>query len=121
MHPKITLNKPPSINHIYGYTSRGGFARSYITKEGKNWFEEAGEDLHKQWKRKTSIKNEVEVFIELYTAYRQDVDNILKPILDLLQKENVIENDSQVTTLNVQKYKCKRTEQKVTVVIWDAD
>ena len=122
MNPKLVLPKPPSINHIYGYTSRGGFARSYITKEGKEWFEKAGKELKKQWNKRVPIKTEVEVYIELYTAYyRQDVDNILKPILDLLEKETIIENDSQVTMLNVQKYKCKKTEQKVEVLVWDAD
>jgi Holliday junction resolvase RusA-like endonuclease len=115
---KITLPKPPSINHIYGYTSRGGFARSYITREGKVWFEIAGELLKKKYKKKTPIKTEVEIWIVLYTNYyRQDVDNIAKPILDALQKNGVLENDALVYKIDIEKYKCKKEEQRVEIEI----
>lgn len=110
---KVTLPKPPSINHIYGYTSRGGFARSYITKEGTEWFSAAQIALKKQWKKRTPITTDCEIWIELYTAYRQDCDNILKPILDLLQKNQVVENDSLFNSLHVTKEKCKKEEQRV--------
>ena len=119
MNPKIILPKPPSINHIYGFTSRGGFARSYITKIGREWFEVAGEKIKQQWKKRTPITKDIEVFIELFTSRRQDIDNILKPILDLLQKNGVIENDSQIVVLNVEKYRCKRDGEKVTILVWE--
>lgn len=115
---KAVLPKPPSINHIYGFTSKGGFARSYITKEGKDWFEEAGLLLKAQIKRKKLITSDLEVTIDLYTARRQDVDNIIKPILDLLQKTGLIENDSQIYRLTVEKYKTKVADQRVEISLW---
>lgn len=110
---KLTLPKPPSINHIYGFTSRGGFARSYITKIGKTWFEEAGYRLKEQLPQTEPITTNLTISIELHTARRQDVDNILKPILDLLQKQGLIENDSQVYKLTVEKFRCKIPDEKV--------
>lgn len=113
---KFVLPKPPSINHIYGFTSRGGFARSYITKDGKKWFDEVTEIYKKQYKRKNPIGTEIEVWIELYTNYyRQDVDNIAKPILDSLQKNGVIENDSLIYKIDIEKFKCGKEEQRVEV------
>lgn len=116
---KFTLPKPPSINHIYGYTSRGGFARSFITKKGKNWFEIAGKKLEEQKVIKETIKTKVSVSINLYTAYRQDADNIVKPIMDLLQKQLVIQNDSQVYHFQVEKHKTTRADEHVDIEIVD--
>lgn len=115
---KAVLPKPPSINHIYGYTSKGGFARSYITREGKIWFDKASEILKKEYRRKEPIRVEVEVWIVLYTNYyRQDVDNIAKPILDSLQKNGVLENDALVYKLDIEKFKCSKEEQRVEIEI----
>lgn len=99
----ITLPKPPSVNHIYGLSSRSGKAISYITKKGKNWFEEAGWLLKSQWRKKT-ITGNVGIYITLY-CIRQDIDGILKPVLDLLQKMRVYENDNQVDFLQIKKVK----------------
>jgi Holliday junction resolvase RusA-like endonuclease len=114
---KFTLSKPPSINHVYAYTAQGGHARSYITKEGKAWFEEASYKLKSQIHIRTSISTPCEIWINLFTAYRQDVDNVLKPILDLLQKNGIVENDDQFFKLDIEKHKCKKEEQRVEVEI----
>lgn len=114
---KITLSKPPSINHVYGYTSRGGFARSYITKEGKVWFEESAYKLKSQYKKRTPITTPCEIWIELHTCRIQDVDNILKPILDLLQKTGVVKNDNQFYKLDVEKFKSTKEEERVEIEI----
>lgn len=112
---KFTLPKPPSINHIYGYTAKGGFARSYITREGKEWFEAAGRIVSN--KNRKPISSEMEIYVELHTARAQDVDNILKPILDLLQKYGVIENDRLVYRLTVEKFKAPVADEHVCVEI----
>lgn len=44
---KLTLPKPPTTNHIYGITARGGFAQMYLTKEGKDWYKESELMIHK--------------------------------------------------------------------------
>lgn len=128
---KFTLPKPPSINHIYGYTARSGFARSYITKEGIDWFTNGALLLKKKFKRKV-ITDPVEIDIELYHHRKQDVDNILKPILDLLSKwclqcqekihsrkgcqcgknVRILEDDDQVYRLTIEKYTIKKDEEQ---------
>lgn len=134
---KIQIPKPPSVNHIYGLSSRGGFARSYITKEGVLWFETAAKICGKNFKRKP-IADDVEVYIELYHARKQDVDNINKPILDLLSKwclkcqtkvdrrkgcrcgKNLVVmiDDDQVYRLTTEKHKIEKgEEERVTVDI----
>jgi Holliday junction resolvase RusA-like endonuclease len=112
---KVTLPKPPSINHIYGFTATGGFARSYITKEGKAWFEEAGYMLKAQCKRKKPIETPCEMWVILHTARIQDVDNVLKPILDLFQKQGIIKNDNLIYKLDIEKFKVKVGEEKIEV------
>lgn len=127
----VILPKPPSINHIYGYTSRGGFARSFITKEGVNWFNDAINILANTYKKDHEpIEAQLKFSIHLFTARDQDIDNILKPILDLFggmcldcygkfssrkackcgSKRSVIANDKQVVLLEVSKTKIKQKE-----------
>lgn len=110
---KAILPKPPSINHIYGYTCQKGFARSYITQEGRLWFQEAGLRLRSQIRRKKTIVTPCEIWIELYTCRVQDVDNVLKPILDLLQKNEVVKNDNLFYKLDIEKHKVAKGEERI--------
>ena len=96
----ITLPKCPSTNHIYKYTSQGGFARSYISKEGNLWFSNAGLLLKSQYKKYHT--GPVSFYIKLY-CIRNDIDGIIKPVLDLFQKVGIIKNDRQVMFLQVEK------------------
>jgi len=97
---KITLPKPPSTNHIYKFTSQGGFARSYISKEGNLWFSNAGLILKSHYK--TCYDGPVSFYIKLY-CIRNDIDGIIKPTLDLFQKTGIIKNDRQVMFLQIEK------------------
>jgi Holliday junction resolvase RusA-like endonuclease len=114
---KATLPKPPSINHIYGYTCQKGFARSYITQEGRLWFQEASLRLQAQRDSKKTIETPCEIWIDLYTCRVQDVDNILKPILDLLQKNGVVKNDNLFYKLDVEKYKVAKEDERIELEI----
>lgn len=111
---KLTLPKPPTTNHIYGYTSKGGFARSYITKDGKTFFAEAEKTIRQQNKKKP-ITEECEIWINVYTSTRRDVDGSIKPILDVLQKAEVIVNDYQFYSLHATREKCAKGEDRVEV------
>lgn len=119
----FTLPKPPSTNHIYGYSARGGHARSYITAEGKAWFEEAGYIVNIQNKGKKMLSCHLGFEVNLYTAYYtiQDIDGILKPTLDLFQKQGVIENDNLILDLHVHKYKTTKDKERVEVTITTLD
>jgi len=109
----ITLPKPPSVNHMYG---RSGH-RTYVTPKGVAWFEEAGYELLRQWKRKT-IKGEVALYIKYYYCGRWDWDNGNKCLSDLLTKQRVYEDDKQVNFAQIETIRVKhRDEQKVEIEI----
>jgi len=113
---KVTLPKPPTTNHIYAYTSFGGRARSYITKEGKLFFEEAEKIIKKTWKKKP-IEAPCEIWIQVYTSRMRDVDGSAKPILDSLQKSGVIKNDSLFYKMDIERFSCKVGEDRVEVEV----
>ena len=118
---KLILPKPPSINHIYGLTSIGGHAHSYITSEGKAWFEECIFKT-RMWANRNKIKlyekTKLKVDIELYTnVLGQDLDNINKPTLDLLQKALVIDNDKYIFELHSTKIICPKDEQRIELAL----
>lgn len=114
---KIILPKPPTTNHYYGITSRGRFAKMYITKEGKEWQRDAEIEIKKQYKKKTPITAECEVWINLFTSTRRDADGSIKPVLDILQSTGIIENDALFYGVHAIREKCKKGEDRVEVEI----
>lgn len=96
-------------------TSKGGYARSYITKAGNTWFKDAADRIKEQRTTQVPITSELEVNIDLFTCRIQDIDNVAKPILDVLQKEGLIHNDNLIYRLCMEKFKCKQTEERVEV------
>ena len=95
----FTFPLPPTTNSSYRTTKTGGF---YTTQKHKDWFTEAGWISKKEYKGKP-IKDEVVVDITLYLKTDRDIDGSVKPILDLLQRQGVYVNDSQVVELSVAK------------------
>jgi Holliday junction resolvase RusA-like endonuclease len=128
---KISLPKPPSVNHIYGLSSTSGHARSYITAEGVAWFQQACSILDKQFDKET-ITTPIAVLVKLYHYRKQDIDNINKPLLDSLHKwclkcqtrivrkigckcnqnHKVIEDDDQVYDLHTIKFRVGKGERE---------
>lgn len=118
-HLQVSLPKPPSVNHLWGYTCQKGFARSYVTQEGRLWYQEAGIKLHEQIGHPEPILELCEIFVLLKTARpgQQDIDNIMKPLLDLFQKEGIVKNDSQFYEMRGRKMKVKKEAEGVVVEI----
>ena len=114
---KFTLTKPPSTNQIYGVSCRSGRAIMYMYAEGKAWCEEAMWAIKTQCRNFSMIEEECEVYIDFTYAIRNDVDGIIKPCLDVMQKVGLIKNDSLITYLTVSKEKCKKGEEKVEIEI----
>lgn len=118
----VTLPRPPSINNLYGSTYSKGRIIKFVGKIGKAWFETAGWELKRQLKygrnqmAVTDSTDDVLVYITLYTCRKQDLDNIGKVILDLLVKQQVIHDDSQVVELHMYKEKVKTVKEERVVV-----
>lgn len=112
----VTVPKPPSVNQMYRYTARGGFARSYISTEGQKWFSVAGSITHKVFGKQKTLEDKLSLVAHLYTAKGQDVDNIGKALCDMLQKcqlclkhrcthnLRIIKNDSLIYDLRIIKH-----------------
>lgn len=114
---KLTLPKPPTTNTYYAVTNRGPFARMYISKEGKDWGKAATEAIKKQYKKKSPIDSECEIWLTVYTSSARDADATTKPVLDILQTCGVILNDKLFYAVHAIREKCKKTEDRVEVEI----
>lgn len=117
---------------MYRYTARGGFAHSYVSAEGLNWFTAAGQILHNNFKLSAPLEHKLKVDVQLYTARNQDTDNILKATFDVLQKcflcqknaclhkYRIIKNDNLIFDHHVRKYLVKsKAEEKIIIEISD--
>lgn len=100
---KVTLPLPPTTNHSY----RSGKSGWYKVREAREWEDEAIGTIRRAWKRKT-LECPVYVSIVQFIKFRRDIDGGVKIVNDVLQKAGVIENDTQVVHMNLQKYEDKK-------------
>lgn len=100
---KFIIDLPPSLNSIY----RTGKGNYYKSKEAKSWEQTAGWQIKSQWKGKV-IEKECKVQITLFLKRDADIDNRLKLLLDLLEKQNVIKNDMLIWRLEICKVLIKK-------------
>jgi len=91
----LTMPVPPSVNNLF-INLRHGRAPS---KRYKAWQTEAGWELQRQ--RPGRIAGEWEIDIALPIGTVADLDNLAKPILDLLVKHRVVTDDKFCTRLTV--------------------
>lgn len=97
----VTLPLPETTNQAYA-TNNG---RWYKTAKVKSWETEAGWLVKKAWKGKKPLRGSVRVDIRFLVKRDRDIDGAIKPILDLMQRMGVYENDRQVMKLTVSKAK----------------
>ena len=94
---KYILPMPPSVNAMYRRNPRG--FGMYKTPEAKMWIENCKHKI----RRKNPLKGKIDLSVQFYFAREADIDNRLKPLLDLLQEVHIVENDKQVYSLVVTK------------------
>lgn len=82
----FSLPEPPSVNRFKNFHRTGG---AY-----PKWKEAAGWEIKAQRHGATTLRGAVAV--EMTFARGADLDNKIKPLLDLLQYMRVFENDKQV-------------------------
>ena len=100
MRPPLVFDLPfqPSLNNAYVNVPGVGRVKS---SRSKAWFREAGwvvraatgPILGKIW---PTERVAVEIELERRSGRRPDIDNVIKPILDLFQDMNIYGNDNQV-------------------------
>lgn len=94
---------PPSVNAMYRNVTGKGRVK---TERYKIWQSAAGWDFNGKGKVKGKFHLRV-VVSRKNTRSNSDIDNRIKPILDLLQKHNVIENDSLADSIHIQWGDCE--------------
>jgi Holliday junction resolvase RusA-like endonuclease len=97
----ISIPSPPSANNLF-FNLKGGKGRA-ITTTYRNWLTEAGWTL-KQKRPEPFGKMLVQVALCVPNDKRRDIDNFAKPILDLLVKQQIINDDRQVERLTVERH-----------------
>lgn len=98
MRLTVTLPKPPSTNMLYANAGKRGRVK---TPRYKAWITEAGVALNLQTAGATQMTGPVCISISLNKG-RADLDNLLKPLIDLLVSHSVIEDDHNVVELSMQ-------------------
>lgn len=107
---KFELDKPLALNRLYGVNKWGS---KYIKPAGKEWKENV------MWKLK-SIKPQnwdvpIWMKVDLYTSKHQDVDSVLKILLDTLQEAGVYKDDYYIYDLRVIKHRVAHEFERVEV------
>lgn len=89
--PVFSLPYPPTVNNMFENNSRGRGRRKsdgYVS-----WISEAGARLTKEKIKKCNGKVYVSISAKAPDKRKRDIDNIIKPILDLLVSYRVIDAD----------------------------
>jgi Holliday junction resolvase RusA-like endonuclease len=105
---KYILTIPPSINRTYGIT-RSGKIPMYKKKAVRSWEYTAGWEIKAQRTgKKEMILDKVFMTVVFYYSRDRDIDNGLKVLLDLFQKQRIYKNDKQIVALEVFKLQDKK-------------
>lgn len=82
----FSVSMPPSVNSMFATDFKT--KRRFMSKAYKAWREGAAKDVGDQWRRAGSPRFErhLSLTIHLGLNYASDIDNRVKPLLDLLAK-----------------------------------
>lgn len=98
----FTLPLSPTTNHMYGHSGH----RIYKTKESIEWEREA-QAIILSTKGRKKLTGNVYVGVEFFLKRERDLDNN-KLLYDALQDNGIIDDDRQITHLNIKKYMDKK-------------
>ena len=99
----FTLPLPETTNNTY----KSAQGHWYKSAKAKAWEEEAGYAILKQRTAKSTCTENVYVGLAFFVKRDRDIDGGIKPVLDLLQRLRIIDNDRQVKHLNVKIFEDK--------------
>ena len=102
---RIVLPWPPSINH-YWRNYRG---RTVISQDGRLYRQTVAYRILEQGIPRENLNCRLQVSIDAYPPdkRRRDLDNIQKALLDAIVAADVIEDDSLIDALSIQRHEAK--------------
>jgi Holliday junction resolvase RusA-like endonuclease len=94
---------PTGVNHMYHRSAHGGIFRDAKVKA---WEEECIWKLKKEKRVEPDERGMLCVVIALYLGNKRktDIDGRIKPVLDMLERAGIYENDVLVSDLIVSKH-----------------
>lgn len=96
VYPAIVVAYPPSTNRLWSYSKKG----VYRTKSYMDWLDEALYAI--KWQHETiELLCGVSIWANPGDKRKRDIDNIVKPLLDLLEHAKIVKNDNQFIELGV--------------------
>jgi crossover junction endodeoxyribonuclease RusA len=97
---RLLLPIPPSTNNLFRNLPQGGRAK---TAAYKSWLIAAGWEIKMQRPPPLhpTLRTCLRVLIEAPLGQNRDLDNAIKPILDILVKMGVIADDSLIDDLRI--------------------
>lgn len=103
MNPKIQSitfdGLPPSVNSLYANVPGRGRVKS---KRYKTWLNAVNWSVAEQAPQRIDGEVEVSIFCKKTTKRREDIDNKIKAVLDLLVSNHLIEDDSKVVKVSAE-------------------
>lgn len=117
---------PPSLNHAYGITTRGGKVRRFPNPKLKEWKELIGYTITPQYIKKSETYGvEILFYFPIRTKQgklrHKDTDNMLKYVIDPIVKkvetysgEQI--DDCQITEIHA--YKCESDIEKTEISLY---
>ena len=106
---------PPTVNHLYR-TGRSGFR--YKTENGRKYQEQISSLLAEKWQSRAPYFGDIELRIEFTAKTRRkwDIDNRVKALQDCLNMAGIIEDDSQVQILHVERHKGEKDTTRLEIL-----
>ena len=95
------LGLPPTVNHMY----RTGYRSRYKTLEVREYQQYAVNKLREAWQGRKALSGRIEMRLIFTTdnRHRWDIDNRVKALQDCLSIAGVIQDDSQLDALHVER------------------
>jgi crossover junction endodeoxyribonuclease RusA len=102
----LKLSYPPTVNTYWKPTLRGKFGGVSIrlSERGRKYKAQAYLEMAEQHIQR-GLQGRVELLIDVYPPDRRkrDLDNVLKPLLDVLEDYGVFDDDEQIDILHVRR------------------
>ncbi len=104
---------PPSVNHMY----RGARGWRYLTADTIGFQTRISALMRDECQIQEIYTGAVAVFIKFYTnnKRRWDIDNRVKSLIDCLEKAGIIQDDSQIDALFINRERCKKSATRIIV------
>lgn len=103
----LRIPYPPSANRLWRFYR----SRPTKSKEYQIWLEQCSLVIKMTWRKPTiTMPVHVDLLVGVPDQRTRDLDNRIKPCLDLLQRSQVIEDDSLVHSLSARWYSKLKSE-----------